>query len=110
MTDEMGAVLREISALLRRIAEQNELQVRQRSEVEERGKVRLQAITAKMEEARQARPDFAKTREEMAKRMEQSRTIATQQRQEDVRFRERLLAELERHNHLLEALIEKMGR
>jgi len=110
MTDEMGIALREISGLLRRIAEQNDLRMRQRAEVEERGKERLQTMMAKMEESRQARPDFAKSRDEMAKRMEESRRLATQHREEDLRFREKLLAEFERHNLLLEALIEKMGR
>jgi hypothetical protein len=42
-------------------------------------------------------------------RMEESRVLHAKQRDQDVQFREQLLQEIQRHNQLLETLIEKLA-
>ena|SRR5438552_11643493 len=101
MTDETAAVLQEIAALLRRQVEQHD------------------AMAQRAEEARlrfAERPGLVSTvsggmrHEEMDKRREEMQVRAEQYRDEERQFKQRLLAELERHNHLIESLLERLGQ
>jgi len=110
MADEMVGVLQELSSLLRRLTEQNDAKLQVTEEMRLRGRTRIDESRARMDELRanvermrQARSDFPKMREETARRIEETR-------EEDLKFRQRLLQEIERHNQLLETLIAKMGR
>jgi hypothetical protein len=105
MAEDLGGVLREVSALLQRLTEQNDAATRQREEDRSRWQAnrgqRLQSFTLE-------RPDPNGRAEEMRNRMEESRALAAKYREEDVQFRQKLLHEIERHNQLLETLIAKL--
>jgi hypothetical protein len=96
MTEEMGVVLNQISDLLKRMLDRQDEMRRHFEESKH--------IIRPVE-----RPDFKAMREESESRMEEGRKRAARNREEDVQFRERLLSELERHNRLLETLIERIG-
>lgn len=109
MAEELASVLNQVAGLLTRIAEQNDARQGRMKEFEVRNKGRSEEFQKRMEEFRNNRPDFRQQRAEMKERMEESRVMQAKHRQEDVEFRQRLLNELERHNRLLESLIERFG-
>lgn len=101
MPDETTVALQEIAGLLRRRVEQHDEALKQSAE-----------RIAKMDAQMVPRPDFDKFREENEQRVseytdkaEQRRQQEEQQRErlqaEDRQFKQRLIAELERHNLLL---------
>jgi len=114
MSDNLADVLKEVSGLLGRIAEQNEKSAKRSEEFRLRGEESRKSMQERLADGANissaSRPDFQKSREDMAKRMEESRAISARHREEDVDFRERLLSEIQRHNELLEALISKLNQ
>lgn len=110
MADDMVGVLRELSSLLRRLTEQNDANARRAEEMRlsgrkqmEDGRARLEEARARSEEARANMERLRQERPDFSQRM-------TQMRDEDLKFKQRLLEEIQRHNQLLETLIVKMGR
>src|SRR5215475_1113627 len=99
MAEDLGEVLKEVSGLLRRIADQHENSARRfeesrlrAEEVREKMRDRLAGAEAIMDQSREGRLSLQKSREDMAKRLEASRSVAARQREEDLEFRQRLLA------------------
>jgi rubrerythrin len=109
MPEDLATVLSEVAGLLKRIADQNDARQERFKESEGRNKGRFEEMQKRMESLRTNRPDFAQQREDMKRNMEDSRARGAKNREEDVEFRQRLLAEIERHNRLLEKLIERLG-
>ena len=118
MAEDLSGVLREISALLQRMTEQNDVAARERAESRvrwdankeqrEANQRRIEESSKRWETSISNRPDFKKQAEEMRTRMEESRVLQDKRREEDVQFRQKLLYEIERHNQLLETLIAKL--
>ena len=121
MTDDMTAALQEIAGLLRQRVEQHDEQDR-RAEESRRESKAFQAI---MERQRQEMSDLAKfeteSKQRFQERMQTTMEVAEQRRQQDREekerfvaadreFKGRLLAEIERHNALLEHLLARMER
>jgi len=100
MAEELGGVLREVSAILQRLSDQNEAAVRQREEDRARWEANRGMSMLRIERSGRA--------EEINKRFEESRAMQARHREEDVQFRQKLLLEIERHNQLLETLITKL--
>jgi hypothetical protein len=108
VTDEITSTLKEIAVLLSRQVEQQDATARWNQEARERfGQGRV-GVVGMPEEMRQRREEFEKRREEMQGNLEKSREQFVEQRREDREFRQRLLAELERHNQLLEVLVKRL--
>jgi hypothetical protein len=93
MTDEISEVLKQISALLQRKVEQHDETVRRAEEMR-------QKMGA-------PQPHMLHMREAMGERWAEMESKWEKVRQEESQFRERLLAELQRHNQLLESLLAK---
>jgi hypothetical protein len=102
MTDENTQVLKEIAGLMKR-------QVEQRDEITRRLSSGLTGSRDLREAAEQRRSEFAKHREELQNRLEKGKDELVAQRQEDREFKRQLITQLERHNQLLEALLERLG-
>jgi hypothetical protein len=112
MAEELGRVLREVSALLQRLTEQNDAETRRREEDRSRwdaNREQREEASKRLQSFNAGRPDPKKQAEEMKIRMEESRVLHAKQRDQDVQFREQLLQEIQRHNQLLETLIEKLA-
>ena len=109
MAEDIGTVLNQLAGLLKRIADQNDARQERFKETEVRNKGRFEEMQKRMESIRSNRPDFTRQREDMKRNMEESRARGVKNREEDVEFRERLLSEIERHNRLLETLIQRLG-
>jgi hypothetical protein len=117
MSDEAVAALQEIVSLLRRRVEQHDEDVRRAQDVQRQTMERLAEInTGREPDVRRAREESRRKIEEMERRSEEAAKVGEQRmkemkqeqerRYEDEReFRRRLLAELERHNSLLEQLL-----
>ena len=95
MSDDVSSALREIADLLRK---RNDSQ----SALSERAERRLE----QMRIPRQI-PDYTAMRQQHERDMEDSRELSRQHRAEDIEFRERLLASIERQNALLAQLVER---
>ena len=109
MPEDLGTVLNQVAGLLTRIADQNDVRQARIKESEVRNKGRFEEMQKRMESIRLKQPDFSQQREDMKRNMEESRARGAKNREEDVEFRQRLLTEIERHNRLLETLIERLG-
>jgi hypothetical protein len=109
MAEDIGPILNQIAALLTRMADQNDARQEHFKELEIRNKGRSEEFRKRMESVQINRPDFNQQRVEMKERMEESRVLGEKRRQEDLEFKQRLLNEIERHNRLLETLIERLG-
>jgi hypothetical protein len=97
MSDDVAGVLREIADLLRE-------RVHQTADFAKRSEERL----AGMPRPRSIQfPDFAATQAKYDDEAKLRREESTRHRQEDVEFRERLLATLERQNELLSRVISR---
>jgi methyl-accepting chemotaxis protein len=108
VSDEIEKTLKEIAVLLRRQVEQQDASVRRGEEMREKFGQRLTGFSGMREDMRQRREEFEKRREDINSNMEKSREQAAEHRREEREFRQRLLAELERHNQLLEALVKHL--
>lgn len=108
MSDETAEVLREIASLLRRRVEQHEKLAQQ---AEERmATTQLQASVKDLSKwSEDSNQRFAKLAETMGKTQEQEAKKKALLQEQEVQFKNRLLAELERHNGLLERLLSKLG-
>jgi leucyl aminopeptidase (aminopeptidase T) len=109
MPEDIGPVLNQIAGLLTRLADQNDVRQKRAEEFESRNKGRSEEFQKRMESVQRNRPDFTLQRAEMKERLEESRALQARIRVEDVEFRDRLLNEMERHNRLLEKLIERLS-
>ena len=96
MSDDVTDALREIAALLRQ-------RVEQQAEMAQRAQEHM----AKYQPPTFELPDLAKAHEREAAAAREAWDRAERQRREDVAFRERLLAVLERQNELLERLVDR---
>jgi hypothetical protein len=117
MTDAAVAALQEIANLIRRRVEQHEEDVRRAQEVQRQTMERLTEINPERDpDLRRAREESRRQLEEMRKRgeeaakvgeqrMEQMRQEQERREEEEREFRRHLLAELARHNRLLEQLL-----
>src|SRR5262249_39584875 len=110
MGDDLTVVLNEIATLLRRQIEQHDAMLRRtegmRTKMTEQYP-HLQEIWQRVEESREK---FERSREIREASLEGARDRAGQMREEDKQFKERLLAELERHNRALESLLTRLLR
>ena len=108
MPDETVSALQEIASLLRRRIEQQE-------EMAQRSEERM----AKLDERKSHIPALEKIQEDSKQRLTQMKAQFEQRdehkqaekeklQQEDREFKQRLLAELERHNSLLEQLLSRL--
>src|SRR4051812_33740654 len=98
--NDQTAALQEIAALLRRRVEQEDEKCRCAQEAQERIKETFGATKdLKM-------PHFS----QMEERIASARDEREQSRAEDRAFKVRLLAELERHNALIERLLARLDR
>ncbi len=109
MPDETAA-LQEIASLLRRrVEQQDEMAKRSEERIE---KLQVQQSLAKS--PTQVQEESERHLEEMTAKMdaktEQVRQEKEKFQQEQRQFQERLLAELERHNTLLEGLLRQLNR
>ena len=114
MSDDVNDVLKEIAQLLRRQIALQEAQamrverqleiVRERPPLPDRTAVR---DAMEMPRERPQRPDFTGMREAMDERMAKMTERAEQRFEEDREFRARLFAALERHNALIERLLDQ---
>jgi hypothetical protein len=113
MTEEIGGTLREIADLLRQRVEQQEralaFQERTQQEQQERADGTLERLKEQMPKIEL--PDMPQFDwEEHRREMQEMRERSEEARQAQMAFQERLLAELERHNGLLEQLLARLGR
>jgi hypothetical protein len=109
MAEDIGPVLNQIAALLTRMSDQNDARLEHFKELEIRNRGRGEEMQKRLESMRSNRPDFTQQRADMKKNMEEARVLGEKRRQEDLEFKQRLLNEIERHNRLLETLIERLG-
>jgi hypothetical protein len=108
MTDNLNDVLQELSALLRRISEQNDASVKRQDELKPQMDDR-KALLSKLREGSEQRSNRHKLQvEEVRFNSMKNKEISDQNRQEDLQFRERLLQTLEHHNRLLESVIARL--
>jgi hypothetical protein len=98
MTEDAVIALNEIAKLLRR-------QVEQTDEGVERAAKQMAAFEAR---SHAVRPDFSKQMEESAAQMRRSMERAETARAEELEFRARLFATLDRQNALLEQLLTRL--
>lgn len=94
MADEIPGLLREITALLRQYVTLTE-------EMATRAEKRMAEFPVP-----RAVPDFAATEAKYEKQAETRREEEARHRDEDLAFRGKLLAELERHNEYLRRLLD----
>ncbi len=107
MGDDLTVVLNEIATLLRRQIEQHDAMIRRTEDMRTKMTERyphLQEIRQRVEENREK---FERSREIREASLEEARERAAQMREEDKQFKERLLAELEQHNRLLESFLTR---
>jgi hypothetical protein len=98
--------LQEIATLLRRKVEQHDEIVQRGEKIRQRFGERGGFITS----VGTMREERGRRRDEVQAQMEKNREESAKHREEDRHFKERLLAELERHNHLIESLLARLGR
>ena len=109
MGDDLTVMLNEIATLLRRQIEQHDAIIRRTEEMRTKMIVQphLQGIRQRVEENREK---WERSRETREASWEGARERAAQMHEEDKQFKERLLAELERHNRALESLLTRLLR
>ena len=108
MGDDLTVMLNEIATLLRRQIEQHDAMIRGTEEMRTKMIVQsphLQEIRQRVEENREK---WQRSRETREASWEGARERAAQMHEEDKQFKERLLAELERHNRALESLLTRL--
>src|SRR6185436_6578692 len=110
MADDMVGVLQELSSLLRRLTDQNEVSARRAEEARVSGKTLMEESRARLAESRARSEEVRANAERWRKERPDFSQKMTQMREEDSKFKQRLLDEIQRHNQLLETLIVKMGR
>jgi len=117
MSDETVAALQEIAGLLRRRVEQQDEQARRSEELHKQSEERF----AEMDVFKSEMPDLPKMQQDSENLMEEFRQEVEQRRagekrekerlqEEDRQFKQRLLAELERHNTAIEHLLARLER
>jgi hypothetical protein len=99
MKNELTAVLKEIASLLRR-------QLEQHDSIRERADEVRQQLGQRRDSFRQG---GEARREQMESRMANAREQSAEYRRGERELKERLLAQLERHNQLLEQLVARLG-
>ena len=110
MADEIVGVLQELSSLLRRLTEQNEATSRRAEGMDLSGKTRAEESKARLEASNARMGELKANMERIRQWQPEFSQRVTRNREEDLKFRQRLLEEIERHNQLLETLIARMGR
>ena len=106
MPDETTAALQDIASLLRRRVEQHDESLK-RSE-ERMAKMDAQARTLGLDRMhKQSEQRLSKYTEEAEQRRQQEERQRERLQEEDRQFKQRLIAELERHNLLLERLLSR---
>ncbi|HZO88530.1 MAG TPA: hypothetical protein VFB38_09335 [Chthonomonadaceae bacterium] len=120
MAEELGPVLREIADLLkqrvehdRKVLEFQQEKERQQRELMAQAFGKVADLKSEASEAHSERPELAgiaRMREEAEKYRQETRAQMEQERQERREFRMRRLAELERHNNMLERILERLTR
>ena len=107
MTDNLNDVLQELSTLLRRISEQNDVSIKRQDELKSQMNERQDLFSKLREDSEQRISRHKLQVEEGRLNSKKSKEIFDPRRQE-VQFRERLLQTLEHQNQLLESLIARL--
>jgi hypothetical protein len=107
MADELAGLLKDISALLRKQTEQHEASTLRMTQFnEERENQRQQMADA----SKRQREDSDKKREEMEKTFAKTRELGDKQREEERKFKQLLLAVLDRQSRVLEAILARLEK
>jgi hypothetical protein len=108
VSDNMNEVLQELSALLRRISDQNDATLKRQQELQSKMEGRRDVASKLREDSEQRMEQFKLKMEEARSNSQKNKEMVDRHRDEDVQFRERLLETLEHQNELLETLITKL--
>jgi hypothetical protein len=115
MSDESTTALREIAELLKKRVEQEDAVAARALESSKRSAEMTARFQARTEETQSRSEEFRRKMEETRKAFspedrEKSRAEIESRREEERQFRKSLLSELERHNTLLNEILNRLGK
>ena len=115
MSDESTTALREIAELLKKRVEQEDAVAARALESSKRGAEFSARMRLQTEEAQARSEEMRRKTEEMKKQFspenrESARAEMEHRREEERQFRKSLLSELERHNTLINEILNRLGK